>query len=222
MNRRIIAIACGTALLIAAAVVVVVASRNRQQPAPPLDVPVAASSAEVRVKAVVQKSATVGQPKSLSGVSRFGKTNLGFPVKLVHRNTGQVLYVLLPDLNSTLEVNGQILSSAFCSEDSFMQHLEDYRSLGVYIVTNMTNDIARDHLSTNGEWTVEAFRGTHEEQCIWDGCNLFHYPPPSYFEGNHYQPFFHHAIHSLRQCATHPADLSIMNSLLLRSEMVVE
>ena len=127
------------------------------------------------VSAVVQKSATVGQPKSLSGVFCFGKTNLGFPVKLVHRNTGQVLYVLLPDLNRTLEVNGQILSNAFCSVDSFMQHLEDARSLGVSIVTNMTNDIVRDHLSTNGEWTVEAFRGTHEEQCIWDGCNLFHY-----------------------------------------------
>lgn len=167
---KIVAI-CGTVLLIAAAVVVVVASRNRQQPALPLDVPVSASSAEVRVKAVVQKSATVGQPKSLSGVSLFGKTNLGFPVKLIHRNTGQVLYVLLPDLNTTLEVNGQILSNAFCSKDSFMQHLEDARSLGVYIVTNMTNDIARDHLSTNVEWTVEAFPGTHEEQCIWDGYN---------------------------------------------------
>lgn len=116
----------------------------------------------------------ISEPKSLSGVSRFGKTNLGFPVKLVHRNTGQVLYVLLPDLNRTLEVD-EILSSAFCSVDSFMQDLEDARSLGVYIVTNMTNDIARDHLSTNGEWTVEAFRGTHEEQCIWDGFNLFHY-----------------------------------------------
>ena len=68
-------------------------------------------------------------------------------------------------------VNGQILSNAFCSKDSFMQHLEDARSLGVYIVTNMTNDIARDHLSTNVEWTVEAFPGTHEEQCIWDGYN---------------------------------------------------
>ena len=161
----------GSALLIAAAVVVALRERMRAVP----EVPVAAAPAEVCVKAVVQKSVTVGQPKSLSGVSRFGKTNLGFPVKLIHRNTGQVLYVLLPDLNTTLEVNGQILSSAFCSVDSFMQDLEDARRLGVYIVTNMTNDIARDHLSTNGEWTVEAFRGTHEEQCIWDGCNLFHY-----------------------------------------------
>jgi len=50
-----IVIACGAALLIAAAVAVVVASRNRQQPAPPPDVPVAASPAEVRVKAVERK-----------------------------------------------------------------------------------------------------------------------------------------------------------------------
>lgn len=46
---------CGAVLLIAAAVAVVVASRNRQQPAPPPEVPVAASSAEVRVKAVERK-----------------------------------------------------------------------------------------------------------------------------------------------------------------------
>jgi hypothetical protein len=39
-------------LLIAAAVAVVVASRNRQQPEPLPDVPLAASPAEVRVKAV--------------------------------------------------------------------------------------------------------------------------------------------------------------------------
>ena len=44
---------CGAALLIAVAVVV--ASRNRHQPAPPPDVPVAASPAEVRVKAVERK-----------------------------------------------------------------------------------------------------------------------------------------------------------------------
>lgn len=43
---------CGAALLIAVVVAVVVALRNRQQPAPPPDVPVAASPAEVRVKAV--------------------------------------------------------------------------------------------------------------------------------------------------------------------------
>ena len=55
---KIVAI-CGTALLIVAAVVVVVASRNRQQPAPPPDVPVAQTSAEVRVKAVERKTETV-------------------------------------------------------------------------------------------------------------------------------------------------------------------
>ena len=52
MKFRITVIACGTALLIAAAVGAVVASRNHRQPAPPPDVPVAASPAEVRVKAV--------------------------------------------------------------------------------------------------------------------------------------------------------------------------
>ena len=55
MIRRMIVIFCGTALLIAAAVGAVVASRNRRQPLPPPDVPVAASPAEVRVKAVERK-----------------------------------------------------------------------------------------------------------------------------------------------------------------------
>ena len=55
MPKRMIGAACGTALLIAAAVVVVVASRNRRQPLPPPDVPVAASPAEVRVKALERK-----------------------------------------------------------------------------------------------------------------------------------------------------------------------
>jgi hypothetical protein len=56
-NRKclVMMIACGTALLLAAAVAVVVALRNRRQPAPPPDVPVAASSSEVRVKAVERK-----------------------------------------------------------------------------------------------------------------------------------------------------------------------
>ena len=45
----------GAALLIAAAVAVVVASRNRRQPAPPPEVPLAASPAEVRIKAVERK-----------------------------------------------------------------------------------------------------------------------------------------------------------------------
>ena len=48
-------IGCGTVLLIAAAVGVVVASRNRCQPLPPPDVPLAAPTAEVRVKAVERK-----------------------------------------------------------------------------------------------------------------------------------------------------------------------
>ena len=55
MNRQMIVMLCGVALLIAAVVAVVVASRNRQQPAPPPDVPVEASPAEVRVKAVERK-----------------------------------------------------------------------------------------------------------------------------------------------------------------------
>jgi len=61
MKFRITVIACGTALLIAAAVAVVVASRNRQQPAPPPEVPLAASPAEVRVKAVERKGQPVEQ-----------------------------------------------------------------------------------------------------------------------------------------------------------------
>ena len=51
-------VAFGIALLIAAAVVVALRER---QPAPPPDVPVAASPAEVRVKAVERKSATVAR-----------------------------------------------------------------------------------------------------------------------------------------------------------------
>ena len=50
MNRRLKVTVCGTALLIAAAVVV--AMRERRQTVPRPDVPVAASPAEVRVKAV--------------------------------------------------------------------------------------------------------------------------------------------------------------------------
>ena len=58
MNRRIIVIVCVTVLLIAAAVAVVVASRNRQPGLPP-DVPVSASPAEVRVKAVGRMGETL-------------------------------------------------------------------------------------------------------------------------------------------------------------------
>ena len=56
MKFRITVIACGTALLIAAAVVV--ALRERQT-VPRPDVPVAASPAEVRVKAVERKAELV-------------------------------------------------------------------------------------------------------------------------------------------------------------------
>ena len=59
MNRQMIVMLCGPALLIAAAVAVVVASRNRRQPAPPPEVPLAASPAEVRVKAVERKAELV-------------------------------------------------------------------------------------------------------------------------------------------------------------------
>jgi len=52
--NRIVAF-CEIVLLIAAVFAVVVASRNRSQPLPPPDAPVAASPAEVRVKAVERK-----------------------------------------------------------------------------------------------------------------------------------------------------------------------
>ena len=60
MNRRKIVTVCGTALSVAA-VAVVVASLNRRQPLPPPDVPVAASPAEVRVKAVEWKAGPVAE-----------------------------------------------------------------------------------------------------------------------------------------------------------------
>ena len=59
MKERKIAIVCGTALLIAAAVAVVVAARNRQQSAPPTEVPVVQTPAEVRFKAVERKAELV-------------------------------------------------------------------------------------------------------------------------------------------------------------------
>ena len=62
MTNRMIVIVCGTALLTVAAVGVVAVLRNRRQPASPPDVPVAVSPAEVRVKAVERKSATVARP----------------------------------------------------------------------------------------------------------------------------------------------------------------
>ena len=58
MIKRMIVIFSGSVLLIAAAVAVVVASRNRQPGLPP-DVPVVASPAEVRVKAVERMGETL-------------------------------------------------------------------------------------------------------------------------------------------------------------------
>ena len=57
MPKRMIGAACGTALLIAAAVVVALRDRRREVSLP--DVPVAASPAEVRVKAVERKAELV-------------------------------------------------------------------------------------------------------------------------------------------------------------------
>jgi hypothetical protein len=59
---------CGAALLIAAAVGVA-ALRNRRQPVPPPEVPVAATSTEVRVKAVERNSEPVadGEVAAASG-----------------------------------------------------------------------------------------------------------------------------------------------------------
>ena len=59
IKRRPIVVFCGTALLIAAAVAVVVASRDRRREVQLPDAPVAASPAEVRVKAVERKTETV-------------------------------------------------------------------------------------------------------------------------------------------------------------------
>ena len=59
MEIRAVVIIGGIALLLAAVVAVVVASRNRRQPAPPPEVPLAASPAEVRVKAVERKAEPV-------------------------------------------------------------------------------------------------------------------------------------------------------------------
>jgi negative regulator of sigma E activity len=60
-TKRLIVIACVAALLIAAAVAVVVALRNRQQSASSPEVPVAQTSAEVRVKAVERKAEPVSE-----------------------------------------------------------------------------------------------------------------------------------------------------------------
>ena len=72
MKFRITVIVCGTALLIAAAATVGVASalRNRRHPAPPPDVPVSASSAEVCVKAVKRNSVATNVVTVASDASR--------------------------------------------------------------------------------------------------------------------------------------------------------
>ena len=66
-NRRMIVMACGTALLIAAAVVV--ALRERRQPLPSPEVPAAQKPAEVRVKAVERNSAAA--PAALAAQTDF-------------------------------------------------------------------------------------------------------------------------------------------------------
>ena len=76
-----IVIFSGSVLLIAAAVAVVVASRNRQPGLPP-DVPVVASPAEVRVKAVERMGETldfsnVEAAKFLSREPRRTSTEFG-------------------------------------------------------------------------------------------------------------------------------------------------
>ena len=81
MIKRMIVIFSGSVLLIAAAVAVVVASRNRQPGLPP-DVPVVASPAEVRVKAVERMGETldlsnVEAAKFLSREPRRTSTEFG-------------------------------------------------------------------------------------------------------------------------------------------------
>ena len=68
MIKRMIVIFSGSALLLVAVVAVVVASRNRQPGLPP-DVPVVASPAEVRVKAVERNPAAA--PAALAAQTDF-------------------------------------------------------------------------------------------------------------------------------------------------------
>ena len=70
MKIQVIVIVCGTALLIVATVGVASALRNRRHPAPPPDVPVSASSAEVRVKAVKRNSVATNVVTVASDASR--------------------------------------------------------------------------------------------------------------------------------------------------------
>ena len=69
MTKRKIGAVCGTALLVAAAVGVASTLRNRRQPLPPPEVPVAASPAEVRVKAVERNPAAA--PAALAAQTDF-------------------------------------------------------------------------------------------------------------------------------------------------------
>ena len=73
MEIRAVVIIGGIALLLAAVVDVVVASRNRCQPLPPPDVPVAASPAEVRVKAVERKPGGYRGYRVRHGCHRYAK-----------------------------------------------------------------------------------------------------------------------------------------------------
>ena len=88
MNRPKIVTVCGASLLIAAAVGAVVASRNRRQPLPPPDVPVAASPAEVRVKAVERKGETLDLSNAEAAV-KF--------LKLAPRRSSMEFGILLPE-----------------------------------------------------------------------------------------------------------------------------
>ena len=65
---------CGIALLIAAAVAVVVALCNCQQPSTPPEVLAAQTPAEVRVKAVERKSATVARANAATASSALTNT----------------------------------------------------------------------------------------------------------------------------------------------------
>ena len=67
MNRRIIAIVCGTALLLVAAVVVAL---HERQSVPLPEVPVASSSAEMRVKAVERNSVAANVATAAPDASR--------------------------------------------------------------------------------------------------------------------------------------------------------
>ena len=68
MTKRLIAIICGMALLIAAAVVVAL---REQQSVPLPDVPVAQTPAAVRVKAVERNPAAATAPAALAAQTDF-------------------------------------------------------------------------------------------------------------------------------------------------------